>query len=126
MIKDLEKTKELLVAGAVTALFIGLLSFDAIASLRIALAYLVVIYLPGLFWVGLTRRSFLQKYVMLHVFGLVATPFLLYVISFVGPVNEATVIAVFLLLFLGGFLRYKKLVPKRGIDASRHNDSPEQ
>lgn len=125
-VKDLEKVKELIGLGVITALFIGILSFDFLAIMRIAIAYLLTIYLPGLFWVGFLKRPLVEKYVLLNVFGLVATPFLLYVISFVGPINEMTALMVFLVLFLSGFLRYKKLVPKRGIDAPSHNDSPEQ
>ncbi len=124
---ELEKVKNLLLLGLITGLFFGILSADFTATVRITIAYLLVVYLPGLFWVGFSKRSLIERYVLLNLFGLVATPFLLYVVSFLGvPINEITVFSVFPVLLFSGFIRYKKFVSNREINAPSSDDRTEQ
>jgi len=109
MINEVEKI--LIQIGVVVAIFAGLLTGNLFAAIMLALSYLILFYLPGLFWISDLKLSIIGKFLLLNIIGLVLVPFIYYVIGSAGlPINMVTVLLTPLLVLILGFLYKKKRI----------------
>ncbi|MBN2421635.1 hypothetical protein JXB41_00285 [Candidatus Woesearchaeota archaeon] len=101
------------ISGLIVWLIIGAVFNDILKALKFGVVYWYLFFFPYLTWTSLLDLSFIEKFIICNIIGLVVCPTLWFILSMIGvPLNKFIYILIPLLVFLGGLgvclMRMKK------------------